>query len=200
MVQKLRSDLEVHVRIIGGKFAGRVLFSPVNQSIRPTSDRTRESLFNILSSREEQFWTNKRILDLFAGTGALGIEALSRGAKAAVFVENSVEGRGLLQKNIEAFELQSIGRILRRDATKLGNIGTMLPFDVICADPPYSRCLGERAFVEALRGGWAKADTLFILEEKKDTMIHLPDVFYLDDERFYGETAIRFYKLRSLTF
>ncbi|WP_336294521.1 16S rRNA (guanine(966)-N(2))-methyltransferase RsmD [Bartonella sp. CB169] len=185
------------MRVVGGKFAGRVLFSPVGQSIRPTSDRTRESLFNILASREEQFWVNKRILDLFAGTGALGIEALSRGARAAVFVENSVEGRALLQKNIEVFALQSIGRILRRDATKLGNIGTMLPFDVIYADPPYGYCLGERAFVEALRGGWAKADTLFILEEKKDTIIDLPDTFYLDDERVYGETAIRFYKLRS---
>ncbi|GAA5105745.1 16S rRNA (guanine(966)-N(2))-methyltransferase RsmD [Bartonella jaculi] len=185
------------MRVIGGKFAGRVLFAPTGQSIRPTSDRTRESLFNILASREEQFWTDKRILDLFAGTGALGIEALSRGAKAAVFVENSVEGRGLIQKNIESFELQGIGRILRRDATKLGSIGTMFPFDIICADPPYGYCLGERAFVEALNGGWAKSDALFVLEEKKDTIIHLPDVFYLDDERFYGDTAIRFYKLRS---
>ncbi|CAF25751.1 16S rRNA (guanine(966)-N(2))-methyltransferase RsmD [Bartonella quintana] len=185
------------MRVVGGKFAGRVLFTPVGQSIRPTSDRTRESLFNILASREEKFWTNKRILDLFAGTGALGIEALSRGAKAAVFVENSVEGRGLLQKNIEAFELQSIGRILRRDAKKLGKIGTMRPFDVIFADPPYGQCLGECAFVEALRGEWAKANTLFVLEEKKDAIIHLPDIFYLDDERFYGETAIRLYKLRS---
>ncbi|WP_455475935.1 16S rRNA (guanine(966)-N(2))-methyltransferase RsmD [Bartonella sp. B17] len=184
------------MRIIGGKFAGRVLFSPVGQSIRPTSDRTRENLFNIFASREERFWDNKRILDLFAGTGALGIEALSRGAKSAVFVENSVEGRGLIQKNIEAFELQLAGRILRRDATKLGNIGTMLPFDVICADPPYGHCLGERAFIAALKGGWAKADTLFILEEKKDAVIHLPDPFYIDDERFYGDTVIRFYKLR----
>ncbi|GAA5098337.1 16S rRNA (guanine(966)-N(2))-methyltransferase RsmD [Bartonella acomydis] len=185
------------MRIVGGKFAGRVLFAPVGQTIRPTSDRTRESLFNILASREEQFWTNKRVLDLFAGTGAVGIEALSRGAKAAVFVENSVEGRGLIQKNIEAFDLQSRGRILRRDATKLGNIGTMLPFDVICADPPYGHCLGERAFVEALQGGWAKVDTLFVLEEKKGAMIHLPEIFCLDDERFYGETAILLYKLRS---
>ncbi|WP_273755995.1 16S rRNA (guanine(966)-N(2))-methyltransferase RsmD [Bartonella sp. MM73XJBT] len=185
------------MRIVGGKFAGRVLCAPMGQSIRPTSDRTRENLFNILASREEQFWTNKRVLDLFAGTGALGIEALSRGAKAAVFVENSVEGRALIQKNIEAFELQSMGRILRRDATKLGNIGTMLPFDVVFADPPYGHCLGERAFVEVLQGGWAKAHALFVLEEKKDATIHLPETFYLDDERFYGETAMRLYKLRS---
>ncbi|KEC55776.1 16S rRNA (guanine(966)-N(2))-methyltransferase RsmD [Bartonella koehlerae] len=184
------------MRVVGGKFAGHILFAPVGKSIRPTSDRTRESLFNILASREEQFWTNKRILDLFAGTGALGIEALSRGAKTAIFVENSVEGRGLIQKNLEALELQSIGRIMRRDATKLGNIGTMLPFDVVCADPPYGHCLGERAFIEVLQGGWAKADTLFVLEEKKDAIIHLPEIFYLDDERFYGETTIRFYKLR----
>ncbi|WP_332065380.1 16S rRNA (guanine(966)-N(2))-methyltransferase RsmD [Bartonella sp. CB189] len=185
------------MRVIGGKLAGRVLFAPVGSSIRPTSDRTRESLFNIFASREEQFWVNKRILDLFAGTGALGIEALSRGAKVAVFVENSVEGRGLIRRNIESFELQSMGRILRRDATKLGSIGTMLPFDVICADPPYGHCLGERSFVEALKGGWAKADTLFVLEEKKDAVIHLPDIFYVDDERSYGDTVIRFYKLQS---
>ncbi|WP_455482131.1 16S rRNA (guanine(966)-N(2))-methyltransferase RsmD [Bartonella sp. B35(2025)] len=185
------------MRIIGGKFAGRILCAPIDQSIRPTSDRTRESLFNILASREEQFWINKRILDLFAGTGALGIEALSRGAKTAVFVEHSIEGRGLIQKNLESFELQSIGRVLRRDATKLGNIGTMPPFDVICADPPYGHCLGERAFVEALKGGWAKIDTLFVLEEKKDVVIHLPNIFYMDDERFYGDTVIRIYKLQS---
>ncbi|WP_455474313.1 16S rRNA (guanine(966)-N(2))-methyltransferase RsmD [Bartonella sp. B30(2025)] len=184
------------MRVIGGKFAGRVLCAPISQSIRPTSDRTRESLFNILSSREEQFWDNKRILDLFAGTGALGIEALSRGAKFAVFVENSVEGRGLIQKNIEAFELQSAGKILRRDATKLGNIGTMFPFDIICADPPYGHCLGELAFISTLKGGWAKANTLFILEEKKNAIIRLPDIFYIDDKRLYGDTAIHFYKLR----
>ncbi|WP_455477187.1 16S rRNA (guanine(966)-N(2))-methyltransferase RsmD [Bartonella sp. B41] len=185
------------MRVIGGKFAGRILFAPTGHSIRPTSDRTRESLFNILASREEQFWRDKRILDLFAGTGAFGIEALSRGAKAAVFVETSIEGRGLIQKNIESLDLQSMGRVLRRDATKLGNIGTMLPFDVICADPPYGHCLGERAFVEAMKGGWAKASTLFILEEKKGAIIRLPDVFYVDDERYYGDTTIRIYKFLS---
>ncbi|OPB29049.1 16S rRNA (guanine(966)-N(2))-methyltransferase RsmD [Bartonella sp. WD12.1] len=184
------------MRVISGKFAGRILSSPLGQSIRPTSDRTRESLFNILVSREEQFWANKRVLDLFAGTGALGIEALSRGAKAAVFVENSVEGRGLIQKNIESFGLQAIGRILRRDATKLGNIGTMLPFDVIFADPPYGYCLGEKAFIEVLKGGWAKDGALFVLEEMKEAVINLPDILHLDDERFYGETAIRIYKLQ----
>ncbi|ALE03464.1 16S rRNA (guanine(966)-N(2))-methyltransferase [Bartonella ancashensis] len=137
----------------------------------------------------------KRVLDLFAGTGALGIEALSRGAKAAVFIENSVEGRGLIQKNIEAFELQGVGRILRRDATKLGYIGTMQPFDVIFADPPYGRCLGEKAFVEILRGGWAKDEAFFVLEEEKRAIINLPGVFHLVDERFYRDTVVRIYKI-----
>ncbi|MCZ2328103.1 16S rRNA (guanine(966)-N(2))-methyltransferase RsmD [Bartonella sp. F02] len=185
------------MRIVGGKFAGRILSEPIGKAIRPTSDRTRESLFNILSHREENFWTDKRILDLFAGTGALGIEALSRGAKAAVFVENSIEGRSLIQKNIESFGLQGVGRILRRDATKLGTIGTMLPFDVIYADPPYGHCLGEQAFVEAVKGGWAKTTSLFILEEKKEAVIDLPDIFYLDDKRFYGDTVIRIYTLQT---
>ncbi|AQX17924.1 16S rRNA (guanine966-N2)-methyltransferase [Bartonella sp. CDC_skunk] len=185
------------MRVIGGKFSGRILAKPLGLSIRPTTDRTRESLFNILTSREENFWVNRRVLDLFAGTGALGIEALSRGAKTAVFVENTIEGRSLIQKNIETLGLQGVGRILRRDATKLGNIGTMLPFDVIFADPPYGFSLGEKAFIQALKGGWAKTETLFILEEAKEAIINLPDPFYLDDERFYSDTVIRIYRLQQ---
>ncbi len=197
MVQEYLSDLEDKVRVIGGKFSGRILAKPLGLSIRPTTDRTRESLFNILTSREENFWVNRRVLDLFAGTGALGIEALSRGAKTAVFVENTIEGRSLIQKNIETLGLQGVGRILRRDATKLGNIGTMLPFDVIFADPPYGFSLGEKAFIQALKGGWAKTETLFILEEAKEAIINLPDPFYLDDERFYSDTVIRIYRLQQ---
>ncbi|WCR55508.1 16S rRNA (guanine(966)-N(2))-methyltransferase RsmD [Bartonella clarridgeiae] len=185
------------MRVISGKFAGHVLSKPLDRSIRPTSDRTRESLFNILTSQEENFWSDKRVLDLFAGTGALGIEALSRGAKAAVFVENSIEGRSLIQKNIETLGLQGVGRILRRDATKLGNIGTMLAFDIIFADPPYGCSLGEKAFIQAFKGKWAKTETFFILEEAKEAIINLPDPFYLEDERFYSDTAIRIYKLQK---
>lgn len=196
MVQEYLSDPEDNVRVIGGKFSGHVLAKPLGRSIRPTSDRTRESIFNILTSREENFWTDKRVLDLFAGTGALGIEALSRGAKAAVFVENSIEGRSLIQKNIETLGLQGVGRILRRDATKLGNIGTIRAFDVIFADPPYGCSLGEKAFIQALKGGWAKTETFFVLEETKEAIINLPDLFHLDDERFYSDTVIRIYKLQ----
>lgn len=184
------------MRIVGGKFSGRQLATPASQSIRPTTDRTRESLFNILSHYEADFFTGKRVLDLFAGTGALGFEALSRGAKGAVFVEQSVEGRALIQKNIENFSLHGVARILRRDATKLGAIGTMQPFDLIFADPPYGKGLGEQAFQAALDGGWINANALFILEEIDNSPINLTDKFILQDERHYGGTIIRIFALK----
>lgn len=183
------------MRIVGGKFAGRPLVSPQTQAIRPTSDRTRESLFNILNNVSTDYFTNRRVLDLFAGTGALGLEAISRGASAAVHVETTVEGRALLQKNIEALSLQGIARILRRDATHLGNIGTMAPFDLIFADPPYNQGLGERAFLSALMGGWLKDQALLVLEEAVDAIVRLPAVFDLYDKRTYGRTVITLYKL-----
>lgn len=184
------------MRIVGGKFSGRALATPLDQSIRPTTDRTRESLFNILAHREADFFANRRVLDLFAGTGALGLEALSRGAKSAVFVEQSVEGRALIQKNIETFGLQGVARILRRDATKLGTIGTMQPFNLICADPPYGQGLGEQAFQAALKGGWVDVNALFILEEADNVPIVLSEEFLLQDERHYGSTIIRIYTLQ----
>lgn len=184
------------MRIVGGKFSGRSLATPSGHAIRPTTDRTRESLFNILASREEQFWHEKRVLDLFAGTGAVGIEALSRGAKACTFVEQSVEGRGLIHKNIETFGLQGIARILRRDATRLGQIGTMIPFDVVFADPPYGHGLGEQAFTATVEGGWVNSNAIFILEETSEATIRLPDMFKLDDQRHYGSTIIYFYTLQ----
>lgn len=186
-----------HVRIVGGKFSGRNLATPSDQAIRPTTDRTRESLFNILASRKDHFWDGMRVLDLFAGTGALGIEALSRGARACTFVEQSVEGRGLIHKNIENFGLQGIARILRRDATHLGHVGTMQPFDIVFADPPYNHGLGEQAFIAAVEGGWVTPDALFVLEESQEATIHLPEIFKLDDKRHYGGTIIYIYILQS---
>ncbi|MHC5307980.1 16S rRNA (guanine(966)-N(2))-methyltransferase RsmD [Bartonella sp. LJL80] len=185
------------MRIVAGKFSGRSLAHPAGQSIRPTTDRTRESLFNILANRAENFWGERRVLDLFAGTGALGIEALSRGARAAVFVEQSIEGRGLIHQNIETLGLQGVARILRRDATKLGHVGTIAPFDVVFADPPYQRGLGEQAFIAAVEGGWAAANATFVLEESREATINLPDFFQQDDERLYSGTIIRIYTLQS---
>jgi len=185
------------VRIVGGKFSGRSLATPSNDAIRPTTDRTRESLFNILTSRAPDFFKNLRVLDLFAGTGALGLEALSRGASSSVHVENSIEGRALIQKNIEAFGLQGVARILRRDATQLGVIGTMRPFNLVFADPPYHKRLGELAFIAAYRGGWLAEDALLVLEEAKDVAINLPEQFTLEDQRLYGGTTIHIYKLHQ---
>ncbi|EJF90792.1 16S rRNA (guanine(966)-N(2))-methyltransferase RsmD [Bartonella tamiae] len=185
------------MRIVAGKYSGRSLVTPSGDAIRPTTDRTRESLFNILASRQNNFWHNRRVLDLFSGTGALGIEALSRGAEAAVFVEHSVEGRALIHKNIEAIGLQGVARILRRDATRLGPIGTMKPFDSVFADPPYNRGLAEKALISALEGGWLLPNTTLIIEESCEASLNLPEIFFLDDVRHYGGTIIRIYTLKD---
>lgn len=183
------------MRIVGGKFRGRALVTPESSAIRPTSDRTRESLFNIITHGFREKLDNTRVLDLFAGTGALGLEALSRGCRYTVFVEESVEGRGLLRQNVEAFGLQGHTKVFRRNATALGPTGTMGEFDLVFADPPYGKGLGEQAFVSALEGGWLKPDTLLILEEVSEAVITLDDRFILCDERNYGITTIRLYEL-----
>ena len=125
------------MRIIAGRFRGKQLMTPGDESIRPTADRVRESIFDILSSRLGPSFDGMRVLDLFAGTGALGLEALSRGAASAVFVETGAEARGLIRDHIEAFGLGGTARLLRRDATALGPSGTMGAFDLVFLDPPY---------------------------------------------------------------
>jgi 16S rRNA (guanine966-N2)-methyltransferase len=130
------------MRIVGGRLRGRALAAPRSNDIRPTSDRLRESLFNILAHSYELPALETRVLDLFAGTGALGIEAISRGAGQAVFVETGVEGRGLIRENMEALGLNGIARILRRDAIDLGPAGTIAPFDLVFLDPPYGKGVG----------------------------------------------------------
>lgn len=180
------------MRIVGGEFRGRPLAAPRSDAIRPTTDRTRESLFNILNHAWPEKLGATRVLDLFSGTGALGIEALSRGARFCLFVEESVEGRGLLRANIESFGLQGRTRIFRRDATRLGAVGTMEPFDLVFADPPYGRGLGERAFAAALDGGWLGPGALLVLEEEADATVALDARFSVADERRFGGTLMRF--------
>jgi len=185
------------VRIVGGKFRGRPLVTPTSNAIRPTTDRTRESLFNILAHNFADKVEGGRVLDLFAGTGALGLEALSRGARFATFVEESAEGRGLLRQNIEAFGLQGHTKILRRDACALGIVGTMEPFDLIFADPPYGKGLGEKALLSALTGGWLNPDAVLVLEEVADASLDLDGRFVVTEERNYGDTIIRLIRLKS---
>ena len=180
------------MRVVGGEFRGRSLAAPRSNAIRPTTDRTREAVFNVLSHRFAGRLEGARVLDLFAGTGALGIEALSRGASFALFVEESVEGRGLIRDNVEAFGLQGRCKIFRRDATRLGEVGTMIPFDILFADPPYAKGLGEKALAAALAGGWLIPGALCVVEEAADRPLATVDGLTLLDRRVYGDTATSF--------
>jgi 16S rRNA (guanine966-N2)-methyltransferase len=182
------------VRIVGGEFRGRPLATPKSHDIRPTTDRVRESLFNILSHSYPEALDGARVLDCFAGTGAVGLEALSRGAASALFVETSVEGRGLLRTNIEALGLQGRARIFRRDATSIGPVGTMEPFQLMFADPPYGRGLGEKALAAAAAGGWLVDGALVILEERANVEPEAGHNFSLADIREFGDTRMHFYR------
>src|SRR5215213_5112654 len=156
------------MRIVGGRLRGRVLAAPKSQAIRPTADRLRESLFNVLTHAYRDPISGARVLDLFAGTGALGFEALSRGAKFAQFVDNGAEARALLRQNVEALGLAAITRIFRRDATKLGPVHPTEPFSLVFLDPPYGKGLAEKALVSAHEGGWLTSEALIVVEEVID--------------------------------
>ena len=180
------------MRIVGGEFGGRALAAPRSQSIRPTSDRTRESLFNILAHGYADAVENARVLDLFAGTGAVGCEAMSRGARFVLFVEQAAEARGLIQTNIEALALHGRSKLFRRDATALGPRDRFDPFDLVFADPPYGKGLGERALTSAANGGWIAPGALVLLEERSDVEPVLPPSFEHLESRVFGDTTIHF--------
>lgn len=182
------------MRIVGGELRGRNLAAPRSQAIRPTTDRTRESLFNILSHGYPDSLAGTRMLDLFAGTGAVGMEAISRGCRFALFVEQGVEGRGLIQTNIENLVLRGKAKIFRRNATRLGAAGTVAPFDLVFADPPYGKGLGERALRAAADGGWLVPDALAILEENAEADPDPGAGFDLLETREFGETRMRFFR------
>ena len=133
------------MRVVGGRLKGRNLASPSSREIRPTADRLRESLFNILIHAYDDPISGARVLDLFAGTGALGIEAISRGAKFALFVDNGAEARALLRNNVEALGLGGVTKVYRRDATNLGAAHPIEPFALVFLDPPYGKGLAEKA-------------------------------------------------------
>lgn len=181
------------MRIIGGTHRGRALASvgkgDVAAHLRPTSDRVRESLFNVLAGGYGDPVTGAQVLDIFAGTGALGLEALSRGAKAVSFVENGRKAQSLLRQNIGLCRAEGETRILPLDARKLGR-NSSLPHDLVFLDPPYGKGLGEEALTAALVGGWIADDALIIWEES--AAITPPEGLRLIEERRYGDTMIRF--------
>lgn len=185
------------MRIVAGKFRGKALLTPGDDAIRPTSDRARESIFNILVSRIGHDFTGLKVLDLFAGTGALGLEAISRGAASVVFVDTAAEARGLIRDNIEAFGLGGVAKLLRRDATDLGPAGTMAGIGLAFLDPPYSKGLGELALVQIRDGKWLAPGATIVLEESREAAVVIPDGFTLEDRREYGAAAVHFLSVAS---
>ncbi|MBS9477389.1 16S rRNA (guanine(966)-N(2))-methyltransferase RsmD [Ancylobacter radicis] len=180
------------MRIVGGRFKGRTLRGPSTNATRPTSDRLREALFNVLAHAYGDPAEGARVLDLFAGTGALGLEALSRGAAFAVFVEEAAEPRGLIRANIEALGLDGITRIFRRDATKLGAALANDAFDLVFCDPPYGKGLAVAALECARAGRWLAPDALVIVEESVEAAFAAPDGFEELERRRYDTSELIF--------
>ena len=156
--------------------------------MRPTSDRVREAIFNMLAHGDYPPIEGARVLDLFAGTGALGIEALSRGASRAVFIDDGPAARGLIRENIEKLGLMGATKLWRRDATRLGPCRGE-PYDLIFIDPPYGKGLGEQALASAFAGGWVANGAVIVLEEAADASVE-PHGVTCADRRAYGETSI----------
>lgn len=185
------------MRIVGGKFKGRPLAAPESSATRPTSDRVRESLFNILAHGIEGFDIDgARVLDLFAGTGALGFEALSRGARWCHFVEDATPARGVIRANADALGVIGQCKIWRRDATDLGLCAPLATFDLAFADPPYGKGLGEKALASLVSGAWMNDGGIVVLEETATAATPAIAGLTLIDERSYGETRIMFFKAR----
>jgi 16S rRNA (guanine966-N2)-methyltransferase len=179
------------MRIVAGKFRGAGIAAPKGLVTRPTSDRVRQALFNVLEHGAPRLsFDGARVLDLFAGSGALGLEALSRGARFCLFVEDSAEARGAIRRNVEALGLTGVTKIWRRDATKLGEAGRLERFNLILCDPPYGQSLGERALAEAVQRRWAEDGAIVVWEERADTGMAWPEGCEEIDRRRYGDTEI----------
>jgi 16S rRNA (guanine966-N2)-methyltransferase len=178
------------MRIVGGRLRGRALAAPKSQAIRPTADRLREALFNVLVHAYDDPISDARVLDLFAGTGALGLEALSRGAAFALFVDDDAQARALLRENVAALGLGGVSRIFRRDAVKLGMAHPVEPFSLAFLDPPYGKDLAQKALLSARAGGWLLPDALIVVEEAAKAAFAAPAGFDELERRRYDETAL----------
>ena len=185
-----RTDL----RITGGKFGGRKLAAPGDDRVRPTSDKVRQAIFNILAHQDLGIaLEDARVADLFAGTGALGLEAISHGAAFCLFVEDAAASRALIHRNIEELGLTGVSKIWRRDATQLGAMapGADGPFDLVFLDPPYRKNLVAPALASLSEGGWLAPGALLIVETAGDESLAAERIQILDT-RMYGETTVSF--------
>jgi 16S rRNA (guanine966-N2)-methyltransferase len=180
------------VRVVGGRFRGRTLAGPKSDGIRPTSDRLRETIFNVLAHGYGDPVEGARVIDLFAGTGAMGIEALSRGAAFCLFVDDGAQARGLIRENVEALGLGGATRLFRRDATRMGAAGQNPPASLVFCDPPYGRDLAPRALKSCADGGWLSPGALVVVEEAQGSCVTLPFAFEEVERRDYGETTVLF--------
>ncbi|MEM9726167.1 MAG: 16S rRNA (guanine(966)-N(2))-methyltransferase RsmD [Pseudomonadota bacterium] len=184
------------MRVVGGALAGRRLAGPSGGEaeaarLRPTSDKIREALFNILTHGDHPPLQGARILDLFAGSGALAIEALSRGAESAVLVDDHPSARALIRRNLEELTLTGVAKVYRRDARRLGPHRGDARFTHLFVDPPYGRGMGEIAIAGALAGGWLAPEARVILEEGASAALgDAPDGLTRLDHRRYGDTQI----------
>ena len=185
------------MRVVGGKWRGRALVAPKGHTTRPTTDRNREALFSMLEARLD--FEGLRVLDLFAGTGALGLEALSRGAAFTLFVETEAKARAAIRNNVEACAAMGVSKIFRRDATKLG-ARQGAPYDVVFADPPYGKGLAEKALAALLNGDWLSAEALLVIEEDKRSGFVAPDGFEEVERRVKGNTELIFLSLVKTDF
>lgn len=183
------------MRIVGGRLRGKPLAAPGSSAIRPTSDRLREAIFNILIHGQGDSVSGARVLDLFAGTGAMGFEALSRGAAFATFVEDGREAHGLLRRNVEALGLGDVTRLVRRDATAIGLAAAIPLADLVFCDPPYGRALAEAALASCRAGNWLADGAIVVIEEAADSRFALPGGFAETDRRRYGATEVTFGRL-----
>ncbi|MFN3512729.1 MAG: 16S rRNA (guanine(966)-N(2))-methyltransferase RsmD [Phenylobacterium sp.] len=185
------------MRIVSGEFRGKVLIAPPGERTRPTSDRARQAIFNIL---EHAAWSpgvrDRRVIDLFAGSGALGFEALSRGASFCLFVETDEAARGAIRENVDAMGLFGRTRVHRRDATQLGvRPGADGPaFELAFLDPPYGKGLGETALARLSEGGWLAPGAVAVFERGSDEPDFEVEGFEKLDARDYGAARVHFLK------
>ena len=183
------------MRIVSGEFRGKAITTPAGDKTRPTSDRARQAVFNIL---EHAAWSpgvrDLRVIDLFAGSGALGFEALSRGATFCLFVETDEQARGAIRQNVDALGLFGRTRVHRRDATDLGvRPGADGPaFNLAFLDPPYGKGLGETSLVRLAEGGWLADGAVVMFERGSDEPDFAVDGFEKLDARDYGAARVHF--------
>jgi 16S rRNA (guanine966-N2)-methyltransferase len=182
------------MRIVGGSLRGRALVAPSDDRItRPTSDRVREAVFNILAHGNAAYdCEGAKVLDLFAGTGALGLEALSRGAAFCLFVEDDADARGVIRDNIEALGQTGVTKIYRRDATQLGPAARHGQFDLVFLDPPYGKGLGAKTLAELVRESWVAPGARLIVEDRKGEDLAVPEGLSVLDQRTWGDTQVWF--------